>query len=264
MERYAKFQGSWYPDDPQLLEGMIDYGKREGTSRIAVLPHSGLIFSSSHIKQYFSTLSSSIRKLIIISPSHYFYLEPDMIVSSGFTSSATPLGSIATHPLDIGARADSAIQAEHGIEMFLPFIAHEGTLSVSYILLSSLSSKESIRKTAERILSLADDETGIIASSDFTHYGPSYSYMPYGRDGYGKAVDADMEIARLLASGNAEKAWEKGRNGTICGIAPASVASCIAGMLNLEGSIGKRSTSADTTGDRNEFVSYCTILWRDR
>ena len=262
MERYARFQGSWYPAERDKLLAMIGYEEGERAARIAILPHSGLLYSKEHIKRYFSTLSEDIERILIISPSHRYYLEPDMLVSASFSSSATPLGPIETVPMDIGIRHDRAMQEEHGVEMFLPSIALKGRLTVSYLLISSISSIESGKRIAESILSSIDERTGIIASSDFTHYGPSYGFTPYGKDAYGRVMDEDSRTARLFAENRAEEAWEDGRKRTICGIAPATIASMIAGSLCLEGDMVMASSSADSNGDRTDFVSYRTVLWR--
>ena len=263
MERISRFQGTWYPADPAKLRRIADTGSKHGRSRIAVLPHAGLLYSAALIREYFETLSPSVRRILIISPSHYHYLKPGQIVSSSFTSSRTPLGSIPTIPVKAGINNNGYIQDEHGVEMFLPFIAAKG-LSVSYLLLSSLSSEENAAEAADTVLSLMDEGTGLIASSDFTHYGPAYSYMPYGIQGYDDAVNEDRKTALLLAEGNAMEAWRRGRNGTICGIAAAVAASLAASRLSLEGEAGKTATSADANGDRTNFVSYCTVLWKER
>ena len=261
MERYARFKGSWYPDDRATLSDMIKWEEGKRTSRFAVLPHSGLLYSKEHIKEYFSTLSEDVRRILIISPSHYFYIEPDTLVSAGFTSSETPLGRIETIPLDVGTVSDMAIQAEHGVEMFLPFIAMHANLSVSYLLLSSLSSFSSGEDIAQELMPRIDDETGVIASSDFTHYGPSYNYMPYGSKGYPRVLEEDRKAAALLAEGEAEKAWNEGHRRTICGIAPATIVSIMARESGFKGHVGLLSSSADKGGDRLNFVSYCTVLW---
>ena len=118
------------------------------------------------------------------------------------------------------------------------------------------------KRIAGSILSSIDERTRIIASSDFTHYGPSYGFTPYGPEAYGRVMDEDSRTAQLFAENKAEEAWEDGRKRTICGIAPAAIASMIAGSLCLEGNMVMASSSADSNGDRTDFVSYRTVLWR--
>ena len=131
-----------------------------------------------------------------------------------------------------------------------------------YITAGSLRSPEEAASAARRIAELMDGRTILIASSDFTHYGPSYDFMPYGKDAYGRIMAEDDHTADLLANGEAEEAWREGKERTICGIAPAAVVSAMAKRIGLEGKRGLGSSSADTTGDRENFVSYRTVLWR--
>ena len=261
MERYARFAGTWYPDDREMLRRIVDTERQSGNTVMGVLPHAGLSYSGRLIRTFFSSLSPSVRRILIISPSHYFYLRPDSLISSSFTSSETPLGNIDTIPMGIGEESERCIQAEHGVEMFLPFIAARGGLSVSYLIISSLSSYEAAGRIAGSIMERIDDSTGIIASSDFTHYGRSYGYIPYGPDGYERAVEHDGMVAGLLADNKAEEALEAAEGGTICGIAPAAITAEIARMRGLHGHAGDHATSADINGDRLDFVSYRTVLW---
>ncbi len=262
MERYARFQGAWYPEDASALSAMIKTKKTTNGNRFAILPHAGLMYSALYINEYFSALSSEIKRIIIISPSHYHYLESDVLITANFTSSHTPLGTIKTEKFPFGLVADSFIQDEHGVEMVLPFIAKAGDIAVSYILISSLSSVESATKIALMIEKTMDDATGIIASSDFTHYGALYGYMPYGINGYDRVIEEDRKIAELMADNNWEEAVTRARGGTICGIAPSVITSIIARNKKMKGRVGMCGTSADSTRDRNNFVSYCTVLWR--
>ena len=235
-----------------------------GNNANAVLPHAGLFYSGSIIRNYFESLSSSVKRVVIISPSHYYYIEPDVIVTASFTSSSTPLGDAETVPLSIphAVQSEAALQAEHGVEMFLPFIAARG-LKVSYALVSSLSSVEKVYEKAGLFKAEADGETAFIASSDFTHYGPRFNYMPYSRDVEKQVVENDSCCAALLAEGRTEKVFADFTNGTICGIAPAMIVSALSSGEGFAGMRGPHTTSNDVSGQRHEnFVSYQSVYWR--
>ena len=235
-----------------------------GNNVNAVLPHAGLFYSGSIIRNYFESLSSSVKRVVIISPSHYYYIEPDVIVTASFTSSSTPLGDAETVPLSIphAVQSEAALQAEHGVEMFLPFIAARG-LKVSYALVSSLSSVEKVYEKAGLFKAEADGETAFIASSDFTHYGPRFNYMPYSRDVEKQVVENDSCCAALLAEGRTEKVFADFTNGTICGIAPAMIVSALSSGEGFAGMRGPHTTSNDVSGQRHEnFVSYQSVYWR--
>lgn len=264
MKRIARFAGLWYPSSASELSLITGNPELHGNNVNAVLPHAGLFYSGGIIRNYFESLSSSVERIVIISPSHYYHIEPDVIVTASFTSSSTPLGDIETVPLTIphAVRSDTALQAEHGVEMFLPFIAARG-LKVSYALVSSLSSVKKIYESAGLFGSEADGETAFIASSDFTHYGPRFNYMPYSRDVEGQVVESDSRCAALLAGGRTAEVFADFTKGTICGIAPAMIVSALSSGEGFAGMRGPHTTSNDVSGQMDEnFVSYQSVYWR--
>lgn len=266
MERYAAFAGSWYPADRKELD---EYIRPElfGTGDItdAILPHAGLYYSARIIRQFFQELSPGIKRIVIISPSHYFRLPPGALCTAPFTSSATPYGSIETIPLNTDGciSSASALQREHGVEMFLPFIKAAG-LSVSYALINEVTGMDNITDLVDSLINMTDESTGFIASSDFTHYGHRFGYTPYGVNAGMKVKEHDSECARLLSNMETEEVLRRFSDGTICGIAPAMIASAIARHKRRHGSIGISYTSDDISGiSSDDFVSYQSVLWRE-
>ncbi len=265
MERYSGLAGIWYPDDREELDGYVR-PDLFGYSSImdAVLPHAGLYYSSDIIRQYFEKMDENTCRIVIISPSHYFRIPPDRLCIAPFSSSQTPYGNIETIPLAIrdGILSAEALQKEHGVEMFLPFIK-AADISVSYALINEVSDVDSINRLAEELIEITDRNTGFIASSDFTHYGKRFGYMPYGNNAENKVKENDSECARLLSRMETEEVLRRFTGGTICGIAPAMIVSRIAYLKGRTGSTGLFYTSDDITGEKSDdFVSYQSVLWR--
>ena len=265
MERYAEFAGSWYPENGDELDEYVRpdlFGY--GGIMDAVLPHAGLYYSRDIIRQYFEKMDEKICRIVIISPSHYFRLPPDMLCTARFISSRTPYGSIETIPIETEESivSEAALQKEHGIEMFLPFIKAAG-VAVSYALINEVSGMESINRIAEELIGITDGNTGFIASSDFTHYGRRFGYMPYGNEAESRVRESDCECARLLSRMETEEVLRRFTGGTICGITPAMIISRVAELKGRTGCTGLFCTSDDITGSRSEdFVSYQSVLWR--
>ena len=265
MERYRVLAGIWYPEDREELDGYVRpdlFGY--GSIMDAVLPHAGLYYSSDIIRQYFEKMDENICRIVIISPSHYFRIPPDRLCTAPFSSSQTPYGNIETIPLAIrdGILSAEALQKEHGVEMFLPFIK-AADISVSYALINEVSDVDSINRLAEELIEITDRNTGFIASSDFTHYGKRFGYMPYGNNAENKVKENDSECARLLGRMETEEVLRRFTGGTICGIAPAMIVSRIAYLKGRTGSTGLFYTSDDITGEKSDdFVSYQSVLWR--
>lgn len=266
MERKAKFAGFWYPSDIKDLDAIINLeSNKDGAGlRYAVLPHAGLYYSGSLINEFFSRLDKDVDHVLILSPSHYHYLRPGIFTTSAFTSSSTPYGSIETKPFDLKPNEidDRAVNDEHAVEMFLPFIKKHGGLSVSYALISHVRDYGEIDFLAAKLFEYLDDRTAVVASSDFTHYGKRFSYEPYGPCAVGKVVKRDLICAELLATGRSEEAFSRYHESTICGLVPALILSRFASLKKAVGIVGPHCTSLDKGGKEDDFVSYCDVFWR--
>lgn len=262
MLRKAVFKGSWYPGALEELDEMVSV-EGCGDYRAAVLPHSGLFYSAPLISDFFKGLSDAVKRIVIISPSHYYPLASNRLYVSDFSLSETPYGNIRTEPFPLeGEVFNNAIAKEHGIEMFLPFVKKKG-LVVSYALLTSFSSFGELEKMGMRLAEVIDDETALIASSDFTHYGKRFGYAPYGSDALEKVEKQDFMVASALAEGRVEDVFKIHRDMTICGSAPAMLLSYLMAESGDEGFLGKHYTSYDVYAqDADDFVSYFDVFWR--
>ncbi len=265
MERKMCFAGTWYPDNREELEAITSCSQDDGRkARFAVLPHAGLFYSAPFISQFFSSLDSEIRRVLIISPSHYKRLAQDRPVVSQFSTAQTPLGPVNVFSLPMKAAIvdNDAVAMEHGVEMFLPFVAACG-LDVSFMMFGSFTSFRELAFTARDIIEAIDTETAIIASSDFTHYGPRFGYIPYlGKDEHKLVAQHDLKIANALARSQARALYCQRKINTICGFDEAMLVSEIAADIGMPGWVAGQGTSDDLTGTRNsDFVSYMSIFW---
>lgn len=270
MRRASVYAGAWYPADLSELDALIRLPEsNEGTPvRYGILPHAGLYFSARGIAPFFARLDKDIQRILILSPSHYYYLEPNQILTdSRLDETETLYGDRPMLPLsgfqDGGYRA---IQREHAVEMVLPFIGKYTQASVSMGLISQVD-EEQVEAIADKLLHQIDSHTAVIASSDFTHYGEGFSYIPYGAridtQVRQKVQTFDQQIATQLAEGNWKTALKeaKSHHATICGIAPSSIVSCMAQKQGLKGSLVDSYDSWDLSGGGESFVSYQSVLW---
>jgi len=172
MNRKALFSGSWYPESQNELNHLIttqiakaqshlqahDKAKTSSSDAkisMAILPHAGLYYSSRGIAEYFARLSKTSTHFIILAPSHYARLMPNKLYYSDFDLLETPLGNIKidaemrslflSHS-DLFSLHSEAVQKEHALEMFLPFIkqheiAYGITCSASLLIVPELDSE---------------------------------------------------------------------------------------------------------------------------
>ncbi len=283
--RRAKFAGSWYPRDKHVLEELLFHAlslvkKQPPSSSCAVLPHAGLSFSALGMADFFYDLPPQAERLVLLAPSHTTSLNPNMIVGGSFTSYATPLGAIEGFSLpSIQMGFDQAIEREHAIEMALPFVAYlnksrEKQIAYCPALITKITNGFVLSELCDKLVSdigkesLQSGKTLLVASSDFTHYGRRFDYVPYARLGKQalreRVKEDDLTFARLLCEGKSEEALAlfAVKKPTICGIAPSVIVSEIARRLALKGTIASYYSSYDIAPSSEEsFVAYCTILW---
>lgn len=263
MERKLVFSGSWYPSSLEELDTLVGV-PGTGPYRMAVLPHAGLYFSASYIRSFFSALDKDVNNVLLLAPSHYYYLPEGQLVTASFTSTETPYGALVTQPIESwhAICRNEAIAKEHAIEMFLPFLGRLKGVSLSYALINHISSKVELEAIVDELMPLISDRTAVIASSDFTHYGPRFQYEIWGRNAEGKVKEHDAKVASALIANDQNALLGDYAEGTICGIAPATIVSTIAHRCGLSGLISAQGNSLTLCPGDDSFVSYVSILWR--
>ena len=269
--------GSWYPARRDELASMVDrllasVKRRPTTARAVIAPHAGYAYSGLVAASAFRTLPEKApSRIVLIGPSHYFGFSgaavPDRAVLQ-----RTPLGD---SPLDLallqslrtapGFRADDrAFVPEHALEAELPFLQRRLGFDVPLvpILLGGGSTGEDARAVASSLAPHLDDDTIVVVSSDFTHYGPRFDYVPFVDDVPARVRALDLsacaEIARGDGAGFADLVARTGA--TICGRRAIEV------LLALPigrggGSLLEYDTSGRMTGAWDHSVSYASIAF---
>ena len=156
-----------------------------------VVPHAGWTFSGDLAAMVFAAIKAqqNIDTFVIFGAVHSVTSPQAMLYSSG--QWATPLG-----PVDVDAELGQAILAragklmnddsashsrEHSIEVQIPIIRHlfEDARIVPIMVPPTAHAHEVGEATAAAIAEY-DKSVMCIASTDLTHYGPSYRYAPMG------------------------------------------------------------------------------------
>jgi AmmeMemoRadiSam system protein B len=289
--RSAWYAGTWYAGDEEGLKATIlesiDAANKvrskespTGPIRFALLPHAGLYFSGRGIAPLLLHAPPKISRVLILAPSHSAYLPNDQITFGNFSGFDTPLGRLGGFKVSNNSQLNNVIQKEHAVEMVLPFLAYlqeeqKNPIEVAMGLISQVSDLDQANLLADQLIELLGEEeieegeTLVIASSDFTHYGPRFNYIPYGMranpEAVAKVKEEDLKVASLLANGELGPLFlrQRSERGTICGIAVGSIVSALAKKSGSKGWVADYYTSLDIVKDgANDFVAYGTILWR--
>ncbi len=258
----------WYSASKNVLDHELEGYLREAavpdllSVRALVVPHAGYRYSGNIAAYgYKAVMKSAFKRVVVLGPSHHQYL-PGYSVTSMADVVETPLGRVQIDRDFVKAllktpwfKEDPAIdEAEHSLHIQYPFIQKTmKEVKVVPIMTGELD-LEQIRKTAEVLKGVLDKETLIIVSSDFTHYGPQFDYVPFEEDIPENLEKLDMGAFDRMEKIDAEGFWEYcGKTGiTVCGRTGIAI------LLSLlpPGTQGHK-LSYDTSGNQNGDYSHC-------
>ncbi|MGA2172589.1 MAG: AmmeMemoRadiSam system protein B [Sedimentisphaerales bacterium] len=268
-------QIGWHPNDPNTLakqiEGFIKKADVNTSNDIIALisPHAGYAYSGQTAAFGVKAAKGKYTRVVVIGPSHYVSMM-DILSVPRETHYRTPLGEI---PLDtefinkllqnpIFKEISAANAQEHSVLMQLPLLQYcLGDFKLVPIVAGQCS-PQTVRKVAEVLKSLVDSNTLVVASSDFTHYGPNYGYVPFDQNVPAELKKLDMGaynyISKLDSTSFIQYCDKTGA--TICGRVPIAI---LLSMLppSTKPELLKYATSGELTGDFGNSVSYLSVAF---
>ncbi|MBD3320521.1 MAG: AmmeMemoRadiSam system protein B [Chitinivibrionales bacterium] len=175
--REAVFAGSWYDADPHALRSSIEKYIASGTALSAsagmlISPHAGHAYSGPVAGKAYATVSPDVKRVFLIGPSHRVFVQGLSI--PGVDYYATPLGKVPLDKEVIGELRKNKLvgsdmrahSQEHCLEIQLPFLQ---VAIDSFSLIPVLVSDVQPETIAGLISPYYDEQTLIVASSDFAH-----------------------------------------------------------------------------------------------
>lgn len=279
--------GQFYESDKKKLENQIkesflhDFGPKKipnatQSKRIigAISPHAGYFFSGAGAAFSFKEIGESKipDTYIMLGLSHQGYRS-----CVSLEDWETPLGIvkvdkefcekvIKNSSLKVN---EAAHRQEHSIEVQLPFLQfiaqeHKNNLKIAPIIVSPDISCANFARFIKKTIDETDRKACIIASSDFTHYGINYGFIPFSNNIKEKMHALDKKaidlIIKMDASGFLDYTEETGA--TICGKYPIAVLIELCKLLGAKkGKLLKYYTSGDILGDYSNAVGYASIVF---
>lgn len=264
--------GQWYQDSERALRDEIaERGKGIFVTRrkgicAAVVPHAGYRYSGHvAIGVYKRILPQGIKRIVIMGPSHYAQM-PDRISIPDATHYATPLGELRADTELIGRLRElpfvtcqpEAHQREHSDQIQLPLIQAclATNIPVTCMVCGQFTSNRLV-EAANALKGLFDESTLFVASSDFTHYGASFGYVPFQDNVFDKLEKLDMGVFEMFArkdlAGFMHYLEESGA--TVCGRDPLAF---LIAMMPRDAKVERTAyaTSGKMTHDMRHSVSY--------
>lgn len=254
----------FYPFSEKLLRSQVSEFITPSKKRRSIgiiVPHAGYAFSGKVAGKTYSSVSAFEKNIMIIGPNHTGLGEA---VALSCEDWKTPLGIVKNERRfeKILPVSEEAHEYEHSIEVQLPFLqVIENDFKIIPISLSMLSFTQ-IEELSEKIAS-----KGIfyIASSDFTHFGPNYGYMPIKKsneENLSYSREMDMKAIDMICRLDAKKFFDFATENrmTICGLVPITLLILICKKLGArKGELIDYSTSYDVH-PATSFVDYAGIL----
>jgi MEMO1 family protein len=273
--------GTWYPGsadalarDVDSLLGCVPAPREEDDGAVIALiePHAGYVYSGATAAHGFRRIEGArYRRVLLLGPSHHAWFQGAALPEAD--SLRTPLGDV---PIDRDAVKDllgrpgfkvagGAFEREHALEAEVPFL--QRTLAPGFRVVPVLVGSGTVGARAQEVADGLRPHFGAgtlaVVSSDFTHYGSGFGYVPF-RDGVEEKLrDLDLGAARLIEARDVSgfEGYVERTGATICG------RDAIAVLLRLlprdaRASLVAYDTSGRMTGDFGHSVSYAAMVFR--
>jgi hypothetical protein len=281
--------GRWYSSNAAELAGQID-SLLEGAivkkdcpdPLFLVIPHAGYQYSGITAAAGYRTIGitgkSTINPdlIVILGPSHYKVFHGCAMIQAEYFE--TPLGRARVDTRIAGKllaaslfKTDpSAFEQEHSIEIHLPFLQRifgnrlTGEIQILPILVGELNDADARLAAAKIASAVAGTRSLFIISSDFTHYGPNFGYLPFKNTGIGmasKIKELDFGALHFILRKDLDgfSNYIKKTEITICGKNPIKIALALP-MSSYRAENISYDTSGSVTGDYANSVSYASVL----
>lgn len=264
--------GTFYSRTKEELEAELDLLFQINTeyfndAKGIIVPHAGYLFSGQvGAKVYKAISGTKKRNFVILGVDHY----GTNIIATSKENWITPIGTAKVNTSFVekitkeqGILVDEiSMEKEHSIEVQLPFLQYLfKEFSFVPVQLPGISYNE-ILELAKILL---DENSFFIASSDFTHYGEQYNFLPkesiYGPDEYVKKLD--NKIIDVIQEFDSRKFFDfiEKKDLNVCGYVPITLILEIAKKLKAKKilKVGY-DTSFSVSHDTSAIVGYGGLL----
>jgi len=281
------FDGKFYEHNAdRLRKYLTEAVEKELTSehtsnhvRAVILPHAGYVFSGqTAIKTLLRAAGGNYSRVLIIAPSHRVPFRG--IALSEFEAYRTPLGDIPVDT-DIVANIEGtgndyveymteAHEMEHSLEVQLPLIQHFFNDLKLIPIINGMVDQESARHIGTALTEWWRNDILWVISSDFTHYGRSFNYVPFHRNIKENLRKLDLDAVQLVLDGDLDgfSRYLHKTGATICGCGAIQILLAVLELVdrrkNISAELVHYTTSGDLTSDYLHCVSYAGIAFFDQ
>lgn len=276
---HSTLAGAWYAAEQNELSREIDECLRPVPERqlddlcALILPHAGYQWSGPTAAHGIRLLRRGLfDRVVVMGPSHRMAMENQASLPEE-THFATPLGELALdvefieqlRRHEVFAGDATAHFAEHSVQIELPLLQQSlGSFRLVPIVVGRLNA-DAVMRMAAILRPMLDERTLVVVSSDFTHYGRRFGYVPFEDDIQENLRKLDTGAIDLIRAKDARGFLDyvHRTEATICGRYPIGV---LLTMLpeDAQAHLLEYTTSASISGDCSNSVSYAAIAFTGR
>jgi len=270
--RKSIVSGSFYPENKgELIDEVRKYLGKQGKEDVkaCIIPHAGYVYSGKLAGKVLARIPEK-KTFIILGVNHSgiggrisFSFE-DFSTSLGIVRNNKQLGEKILEKLKLLGYADINEQAhsqEHSIEVILPFLQlSQKEFDIVPVILRDLTDV-ACGRVAYILSKFLNEDVCVLVSSDFTHYGASYGFLPFTFNVKENLYSLDRSIVDSILDLNSKEVYEKARKSTVCGIYGITILTELAKIKKWKAKLVDYYNSGDVTGDYSNAVGYAGIIF---
>lgn len=272
----SPFCGSWYPGQAPELRRLLTSLEQTSEERTGsgflpsplafVVPHAGLAYSGAVAQAAFRYLRHSPPERVwLLGFSHSGACAA--VATTDVASYSTPLGDVRVDSQCLPfPRLQEARVCDHSVEIQLPLLRSQAPGALVIPLYVGCLSPAERRRAAQQLANLYRPGDVFVASSDFTHFGRSFGYVPFPVDTSTPQRIADLDQRVIDSAASVDAAYFldeiERTESTTCGREPIALLletlSLLPGVEVFQVSLDYQ-TSGQLTGDFSHSVSYAAL-----
>lgn len=276
--RPAALAGTWYPGQADGLIAEIERFTADadpsrlppGRPVVLLAPHAGYAYSGPTAGRGWGLLSGqSYDRVFILAPNHRHALQRISFPTA--TAYATPLGEVAVDREACDCLADcmafrstpAAHATEHAEEIQLPFLQSvlDPATPIVPLLVPRLTGEQRFAAAAA-LGAFVDGRSLFVISTDLTHYGADYGYVPFVDDIPANLHRLDHGALDAVAHWDAAGLLAYGADSgiTMCGLEAAALVLSLPWPSRPRTALIDYTRSGDRDGDYTFSVSYAALV----
>jgi AmmeMemoRadiSam system protein B len=235
--------------------------------RALIVPHAGYAYSGTVAMAAYARLDPGrYDRAVVLGPSHSVALR-DCVSVLDAAHIRTPLGDCPADPdfarcllaTPFAVVEPRAHAREHSDQIQIPLLqtVFAGRPLRVVSLVCGGFGDAAAQAFGQTLRGMLDDRTLLVVSTDFTHYGPAFDYVPFTDDVPRRLRELDHRVFERIVAGDAagfrQVLLETGA--TVCGAHPLAIGMAVAGPEATVGEIAY-DQSGRMTGDWTNSVSY--------